>query len=376
MPRSAKSPRRRGFGSIRRLPSGRYQAGYVGPDTIRRTAPTTFDAREDAEAWLTDRRREITAAGDDWTPPPARKRPTALTFAEYADGWLTARDLRPRTKALYESLLRVHLVPTFGDQPLSAITATDVKRWHAAVDTGPTARANAYGLLRTIMADAVDEEVIARSPVRIKGAGSKRRARELRVLTPGELAAIADAVPPRYRALVLLGGWCSLRFGELAALRRSDLNLKEGVVHIRRAVTALSGQRSFEGTPKSESSRVVTIPPHVLPDLREHLREHAAFGRDGLVFPPASGDGYLALSTLHRVFDRAKVQAGRGDVRVHDLRHFGAIMAARSGATLGELQQRLGHRSAQAAIVYQSAVSERPTAIAAAMSDLARDARS
>jgi hypothetical protein len=193
MPRSAKSPRRRGFGSIRRLPSGRYQAGYVGPDTIRRTAPTTFETREDAEAWLTDRRREITAAGDDWTPPPARKRPTPLTFAEYADGWLAARDLRPRTKALYESLLRVHLVPTFGDQPLSAITAIDVKRWHAAVNTGPTARANAYGLLRTIMADAVDEEVIARSPVRIKGAGSKRRARELRVLTPGELAAIADA---------------------------------------------------------------------------------------------------------------------------------------------------------------------------------------
>jgi integrase len=376
MPRIARSPRRRGFGSIRRLPSGRYQASYLAPDTIRRTAPTTFEAREDAEAWLTDRRREITAAGDDWTPPPVRKRPAPLTFGEYAAGWLAARDLRPRSKVLYESLLRVHLLPTFGNQQLTAITAADVKRWHSALSTGPTARANAYGLLRTIMADAADEEVIARSPVRIKGAGSKRRARELRVLTPGELAAIADAVPRRYRAFVLLGGWCSLRFGELAALRRSDIDLKQGLVHVRRAVTAVPGQPKFEGTPKSESSRLVTIPPHVLPDLRDHLRAHAAFGRDGLVFPPASGEGYLAVSTLHRVFDRAKVKAGRPDVRVHDLRHFGAIMAARTGATLGELQQRLGHRSAQAAMVYQSAVSERPTAIAVAMSELVSDARS
>ncbi len=90
------------------------------------------------------------------------------------------------------------------------------------------------------------------------------------------------------------------------------------------------------------------------------------------MFPARSGR-HLAHSTLHKVFDRDKVEAGRPDVRVHDLRHFGAIMAARSGATLGELQERLGHSTGQAALVYQSAVSDRSTQIAAALSQMAAD---
>jgi integrase len=282
------------------------------------------------------------------------------------------RDLTPRTRELYESILRTHILPTFGTSTLSSITSVRVKEWFAGLNPSHrTARANAYGLLRTILADAVDDEVIARNPARIKGAGTKKRERELRVLTVAEFNRLVDAIPDRYKALVMLGGWCALRFGELAALRRSDLDLKRGVVHVRFAVTTAKG-RTIVGGPKSDAGRrAVTIPPHIIPTLQEHVKQHAAFGRDGLVFPPASGDGYLAGSTLHRVFGPAKLKAGRPDIRLHDLRHFGAIMAARSGATLGELQQRLGHSTAQAAIIYQSAVSERSPQIAAALSALA-----
>ncbi len=191
------------------------------------------------------------------------------------------------------------------------------------------------------------------------------------MLTIDELDKIVTAIPARYECLVLLGAWCAMRFGELAALRRSDLDLKNGVVHIRQAVTTVDGE-TIVGRPKSDAGhRAVSIPPHIIPALKEHMKTHASFGRDGLVFPTASGTGYLASSTVHRVFDRAKVKAGRPDVRLHDLRHFGAIMAARSGATLGELQQRLGHTTAQAAMIYQSSVSERPTEIAAALSAMA-----
>ena len=371
MSKAKRATARRGFGAIRRLPSGRFQASFVGPDTVRHTAPVTFETRADAEAWLVDRRREVADAGADWLPPVARKRSRPITFGEYAEAWISTRDIKATSRDLYRSLLNNHLLPTFAATPITGIDVDAVRRWHAALDTGPTSRANAYGLLRTIMGDAVDEGLITRSPVRIKGAGSKQRSRELRVLTIEELNAIAEGIPPRYKSLVLLGGWCGLRFGELAALRRSDLDLTNGLVRVRRAVTARRGEK-FEGEPKAASSRVVTIPPHILPALRDHLREHAAWGRDGLVFPPRDPEGrFLALSTLHRVFDRAKLAAGRPDVRVHDLRHFGAIQAARAGATLGELQQRLGHRSASAALIYQSAVSERPGAIAEAMSRLA-----
>lgn len=363
---------RRGFGAIRKLPSGRYQASYTGPDVARHTAPHTFETKLDAEGWLYQQHSAID--GVAWKPPEqvkAEKASRHTTFDEYASTWLDIRDLKPSTRALYASLRATHITPSFGRLPVTAITTMTVKKWYAALDTGPTAKANAYGLLRTILGEAVDDGMIPANPARIKGAGTKKRARELRVLTVPEFDKIVTAIPERYKALVLLGGWCAMRFGELAALRRCDLDLKHGVVHVRQAVTTVKG-RTIVGEPKSDAGkRTVSIPPHIIATLRQHVAEHASFGREGLVFPSASGDGYLAISTLHRVWTPAKEKAGRPDVRIHDLRHFGAIMAARSGATIGELQQRLGHSTAQAAMIYQSSVSDRPIEIAAALSALA-----
>lgn len=366
--------KRRGWGRVRQLPSKRYQATYLGPDLAVHKATATFEAKIDAEGWLATERRLIDSG--NWTAPHTRNRaePRA-TFRDYAETWLQLRvsseQIKPRTAALYRSLLDHHILPTFGDLELTRISTQDVKRWYAARNTGPTARANAYGLLRTIMGEATNDGLIPTNPVRIKRAGSKQRERELRVLTVPELNAIVEAIPERYKALVLVGAWCALRFGELAALRRSDVDLTEGVLHVRRALVTLKGQ-TYAGPPKSAAGRrTVSIPPHIQPALRAHMLEHSAFGKDGLVFPAANGRDFLALSTLHRVFGPAKAKAGRADVRVHDLRHFGGIMAARSGATLGELQQRLGHSTAQAAMIYQSAISDRHTQIADQLSRLA-----
>src|SRR5687767_3259381 len=96
---------RRGFGAIRKLPSRRYQASYVGPDTVRHTAPQTFQTREDAEAWLAARRAEIT--GDDWTPPRSKK---PITFGEHAERWLTNRKLKPRTRYHYRGILDARIL--------------------------------------------------------------------------------------------------------------------------------------------------------------------------------------------------------------------------------------------------------------------------
>jgi hypothetical protein len=86
---------RASFGSIRKLPSGRYQARYTGPDEIVRRAPVTFDAKVDAEAWLATMRADIVR--EVWNPAPERPKP--LTFKQYAEGWLAARTLEARTRA-------------------------------------------------------------------------------------------------------------------------------------------------------------------------------------------------------------------------------------------------------------------------------------
>ena len=129
--------RRRGFGAIRKLPSKRYQASYLGPDTIRHTASVTFETAEDAEAWLTDRRREI--KNEDWTPPTTKK---PLTFGEHAERWLTNRQLKPRTRYHYRGILDAKILPTFGDVALKHITADLIDDWHYRMgDATPTAKA-------------------------------------------------------------------------------------------------------------------------------------------------------------------------------------------------------------------------------------------
>jgi integrase len=110
--------------------------------------------------------------------------------------------------------------------------------------------------------------------------------------------------------------------------------------------------------------------PHLLPLVKEHLREHAAMGRDGLLFPAQHGE-QLAPSTLYKVYYPARPKAGRPDLRFHDLRRTGAVLAASTGATLAELMARLGHSTPGAALRYQHAAQERDRVIAKALSVLA-----
>ena len=106
-----------------------------------------------------------------WMPPKARRayeeanRPP--TVDEYAEGWLSSRDLKPRTKALYAGLLEKHISPSLGSRELPAITPTVVRQWYTAIGPNrPTQRAHAYSLLRSILATAYGEQIIPANPVR------------------------------------------------------------------------------------------------------------------------------------------------------------------------------------------------------------------
>lgn len=355
---------KRSFGGIRKLPSGRYQANYTGPDTRLYKAPSTFDTREDAEAWLTDVRRQISRG--EWTAKRTTKK--VLTLADYSDMWLEGRTLKPRTRSHYRSLLDQHILPTFGDSPLRAIDADDVRDWWVTMGSDrPTLRAHAYGLLRTILAGAVQDRLMDHNPCHIRGAGNSTRIHKIKPATLEELEQIVTAMPERYRVMTLLAAWCAMRFGELAELRRKDVSIAGQTIHLRRAVVRAGGE-VVVGTPKSAAgTRDIAIPPHLMPAVKEHLKKHVEPDRDALLFP-AAGGGHLATSTLYRVFYPAREAAGRSDLRWHDLRHSGAVLAAQAGATLAELMGRLGHSTPGAALRYQHAAQARDVEIAKRLS--------
>ncbi len=379
---------RREFGSIRKLASGRHQAVYTGPDLLRHVAPTTFQAKIDAEGWLHEERKLIEA--NEWSPPKARAekaRVTAKTpdFETYAKKWIAKRrtdkgePLRATTRANYEATLEHHLVPTFGRMRLRDITKGAVRRWYEDTleGNGDTPRANskAYGLLRAIMNSAVDEDLIEASPVHIRGAGYQPKRRRLEPASIEELDVIVENMPEKWKLMVLLASWCALRYGEIAELRRKDIKLRHvsgrwtGVIQVRRGVVWVNRKIQVE-PPKSEAGiRDVAIPPHLIPIIKEHLESFAAPGQEGLLFPAANGRQQWP-STITGYFKKAAEIAGRPDLRFHDLRHTGAVMAAQQGATLADLQARLGHSTANAALLYQHTAKGRDQMIAEGLSQL------
>jgi integrase len=223
-------------------------------------------------------------------------------------------------------------------------------------------------LLRAVLNVAVADEAIERNPCRIKGAGTVKSA-ERTVATPSEVAALIEAITPRYRAAVVLGAWCGLRRGEICGLHTKDVDLSAGTVWVERAwAELLESNVKFEKDPKSEAGkRPVSIPPHVLPIVAEHVEKWAGpellfVGRDG---------SRINGATVYQAFVRARERLGLS-LSFHDLRHTGSTMAAAAGASLADLKRRLGHSTSSAALRYMHPVEGRDREIAAALSDLAK----
>jgi integrase len=115
----------------------------------------------------------------------------------------------------------------------------------------------------------------------------------------------------------------------------------------------------------------VAIPPHIRPIVKAHLKNHVGRAADSLLFPTEAGD-HMHSDNCRTHWERARAAIGKPNLRVHDLRHVGAVLAAQSGATTAELMHRLGHTTPQMALRYQHVAEGRDAAIAEAMSKLAR----
>jgi len=302
-----------------------------------------------------------------WLPPSS-----SITFAAYAETWLRERSVKPRTREHYRQLLDHRILPTFGAVSVSRITPAAVRDWYGSLPSAtPTLRAHTYALLKVICSTAVTDDLLPANPCRIRGASQAKRATRTEPATLDELAVLVDAMPERFRVMTLLAAWCGLHFGELTELRGRDIDTKNGVIKVRRAAVRVEN-RTVVDSPKSRAGiRDVNIPPHLLPAVRAHVLASGA-GRDGLLFPSATDPAaHLSHATLYLAFHPARADAGRPDLRWHDLRHTAAILAASTGATLAELMARLGHSTPSAALVYQHAVKDRDQQIAAALSALA-----
>jgi len=363
--------------------SGRVQASYVYDDGKRYYATHTYDNRTDAEGWLANERKLIELG--EWSPPESRaalKALSGVTLREYAEKWmdpeyrlhrLPDRPLRPKTHALYTRLLNSRILPSLGDEILRAVTTAKVRAWWVGLGKEtPTSNTQAYQLLKAIYSTAVEDKAATENPCQIKSAGKPPKPRDVKPLTPAELEKVAEKVPECYRVAVPVAAWCGLRFGELIELRRKDVHSDGGLMtlRIRRGATTVDN-RLVLGPPKTDAGiRDVTVPPHVAAMLRGHMAKYTGAGPEAFVFTTTRGQR-LSKTAFTKSVKNGFTAVGKPDMRVHDLRHVGATLAAQAGATTKELMARLGHTTPGMAMRYQIAAQERDAKIAEAMSQLA-----
>jgi len=256
--------------------------------------------------------------------------------------------------------------------PLADLDAMAVRAWLAKLEregVGASTRAKSYRLLSRILGMAIESGYLTRNPCTIRGAASEP-APEMRFATVAEVAALADAIPPRFRALVLVAAYTGLRWGELAGLRIRRVDLLHHRITVAEQLLEVRGQLAVGPTKTGAGQRTVTLPTVAAEALAEHLGVYAEAGPDRLVFSAERGGLIRRSNFTRRVWISATRAAGEEGLRFHDLRHTAATLAVAAGASTRELMVRMGHSSSAAAPRYQHVMAGRDVAIAAGLDEL------
>jgi integrase len=324
--------------SIAKRPGGRWRARYR--DSAGKEHARHFDRKIDAQRWLD----EVTAAvlTGQYVDPRAGR----VTFSAYAREWQARQVHRRNTQLAVSSALRMHLLPAFGHRPLSSIRKGDVQALVQQLSTTmtPSSVATVYQYMRSIMAAAVEDRLIATSPcVRIQL--PKRESRHVQPLATETVRALTLEMPERSQAMVTLMAGTGLRPGEAAGLTVDRIDFLRRTVRVDRQL--LQTRPPSFGPPKTKASyRTVPLPQVVTDALAAHLARFPA-GEYGLVFCQRDG---RALNRDKVVIDFraavAKVGAPQG-THLHELRHYYASLLIRHGASVKVVQARLGHASAK-----------------------------
>jgi integrase len=322
----------------------RWRARYV--DDQGREHTKAFHRRVDAQRWIDNIVSDHVTG--TWTDP----RLSEQTFGALAERWITTKATRaPKTVAGYRSLLDVVVLPRWENVPLRDVTFEDLQEWVSGLSVNGSTRFDGKGLgaSRVIQAQQVVSQVL-KYAVKAKHLPAnpadgielpRKHEVDQRYLTHEQLHRLAVA-SGRFRTLVLVLGYCGLRFGEATALRIGDVNLSARRIRVSRSVTGVTGQGLVEGPTKNHTTRTVPVPKFLAPLLETEMGERS---ESDLLFG-SRRVGYLTIGEVRWVFDPAAAAVGLGALTPHELRHTCASLAIAAGANVKVLQTLLGHKTA------------------------------
>ncbi len=326
--------------SIRRHPEAlhRWQVRYRDPSGRQRTK--NFAKKSDAEKHAAI--VEADKVRGQWSDPQLARTSFGSWWTQYCGSKV---HLSASTRARTESLGRNMILPTFGTVELGSIQPVLIRRWISELMErryAPATVHKAYQLFGAAIRAAVEEGLIVRSPLR--GISLPRQAQTaMRFLTAEEVSLLAEAIDPRYRALVFTAAYSGLRLGELTGLRVTDIDFLRRKLHVDQTLTEVSGELRFKEPKTRGSRRTVNLPKAVIGILAEHIAAYPS--TSGLVFTAIQGGPIRQTNFRRRHWQPAVRASIGGQCRFHDLRHTHAALMISQGEHPKVIQSRLGHAS-------------------------------
>ncbi|HAM22193.1 MAG TPA: site-specific integrase [Actinobacteria bacterium] len=331
--------------SIERIERKGKEVAYLARwrDETGRQRARTFTRKVDASAFLSAVKVD-TQRGTYVDHTAGRE-----TIEAYAPAWAAAQPWRPQTRERMRHVINSQIVPRFGTMQLRAVRPSAVQAWVGEMTSSglaPSTVEGYYRVLAAVMLSARRDRLIAESPtdgVRLPRA--ERSAASLVPLSVEQVRALSDAVPSRYRALVIASAGLGLRQGEACGLTVDRVDFLRRQVRIDRQLVTPPGVGAVRfGPPKTTSSnRVLTLPDVVGEVLSSHIAQYGA-GVDGLLFTSSTG-APLRRSTWADAFRRATRDTGVS-ASSHDLRHHCASLLISAGCSVKAVQAFLGHKNA------------------------------
>lgn len=326
--------------NIAKRPNGKWRARYR--DDAGKEHARHFDRKVDAQRWLD----EVTASvlTGQYVDPRAGR----VTFRAYAEQWRQAKPHRPTTAVKVEMHLRVHAYPAFGERPLARVRRSDVQAWVTGLEKSgmkPSTVRVVFNTIRAVFRAAVHDRVIAVSPcVDIDLPDVQRR--KVVPLTVEQVRTLADAMPARYQALVILAAGTGLRPGELFGLQTRHVDFFKRQLRVEQQVQQTKGGGTRVCPPKTkESERIVPLPDVVVHALVAHLRGFPA-GPDEFLFQDPKGGPVVATRLMDSAWRPARKVAGLPTTGMHQLRHTYASLLIAAGESVKVVSERLGHTNA------------------------------
>jgi len=280
----------------------------------------------------------------------------------------------PGTGRAYAAAWRTRVGPTFSERAIESLTPLDIEAAFAGWSGARSTRVDALACLSAICRVAVKGGFIVSNPcvgVEIPRAREyEPRARALTVTEVRRFLEVVEGFPAPYRRFLLAKLYTGCRFGEVAGMRVTDVDIDGGTIWISRTASPGFQGRMNIGPTKGRRSRRVPIPAQLIPVLREAA---AGKGPHDLMFPGPRG-GYLNSKNLSRAVNWPKVRESiktfppeQPPLHFHDLRHTAADVLFQAGASAPDVQAILGHSSLAVTQLYADTRAEAARRGAAAL---------